>query len=64
LNGWAKQRNNLAWNIKSVPLRELQLLRGLSVGKSGGSELARLVSVEMEQEIYACIIWSRKTFLI
>jgi hypothetical protein len=71
LNGWVKQRNNLAWNIKSVPLRELQILRRLSVGKLGGSELVRLVSAEMgtgqrvisvEIEIYACIIWSRKTF--
>jgi hypothetical protein len=50
LNGWAKQRNNLAWNIKSVPLRELQILRRLSVGKLGGSELVRLVSAEMEQD--------------
>jgi hypothetical protein len=64
LSDWIKQRNNLVGNIKIVPLGALQLLRRLSVGKLGGSELVRLVSVQIELEIYACIIWARKTFRI
>jgi hypothetical protein len=50
LNGWVKPRNNLVWNFKSVLLRELLLLRELSVGRLGGSELVRLVPGEMEQD--------------
>jgi len=50
LNGWAKLRNNLVWNTKGVLLRELRLLRGLSLGQLGESELVRHVPVEMEQD--------------